>query len=205
MAIVDADLAARRGWTMVDLAEAYLSGGATLLQLRAKSMPSGSFLDVATRITALAHRANATVVVNDRGDIARLSDADGVHVGQEDLQPTMVRRVVGAEAIVGLSTHTIEQVDAGLRAPVSYVAIGPVFGSDTKATGFARLGLEPVRRAAGRTQEKGLPLVAIGGVTLDTAPDVIRAGATTVAVISDLVAGGDPAARVRAYLARLTV
>ena len=205
MAVVDADVAARAGWTMTDLAAAYLSGGATLLQVRAKKAPSGWLLDIASTIVTLAHRANAIVIVNDRADIARLSGADGVHVGQEDLSPASVRGLVGAEAIVGLSTHTSEQVDAAFRAPVSYVAIGPVFATDTKSTGYDTLGVEPVRRAAHRARETEIPLVAIGGVTLETAADLIRAGAATVAVISDLMAGGDPAARVHAYLARLTV
>jgi thiamine-phosphate pyrophosphorylase len=206
MAIVDADVAARFGWTMTDLAAAYLSGGATLLQLRAKTASSGWLLGIATAIVALAHRANATVLVNDRADIARLSGADGVHVGQEDLGPASVRLIAGGvETIVGLSTHTAEQLEAALHAPVSYIAVGPVFSTDTKMTGYASLGLEGVRRAAARTAGRALPLVAIGGVTLETAPDVIHAGASTVAVIGDLVAAGDPAARVRAYLARLTV
>ena len=227
MAIVDAVAAARAGWAMTDLAAAYLSGGATLLQLRAKTASSAWLLDTATAIVTLAHQANAIVIVNDRADIARLSGADGVHVGQDDLAPAMVRRIVDAGAdpaspeasggpgvsgapgvpgvIVGLSTHTPEQLEAALHLPVSYIAIGPVFGTATKVTGHTSLGLEAVRRAAARTSDRGVPLVAIGGVTLDTAPEVIRAGATTVAVISDLVAGGDPAARVRAYLACLTV
>jgi thiamine-phosphate pyrophosphorylase len=202
---VDADVAARAGWTMTDLAAAYLSGGATLLQLRAKKAPGGWLLDIASMIVTLARQANALVIINDRADLARLSGADGVHVGQDDLPPASVRRVAGAQAIVGLSTHTPEQVELAIREPVNYIAIGPVFGSETKATGYSALGLEPVRRAAGRARERELPLVAIGGVTLETAPEIIRAGATTVAVISDLVAGGDPAARVAAYLARLTV
>jgi thiamine-phosphate pyrophosphorylase len=205
MAIVDADVAARAGWTMTHLAAAYLNGGATLLQLRAKQASSGWLVDIATAIVALAHQANAIVIVNDRADIARLSGADGVHVGQDDLAPASVRQIIGAEAIVGLSTHTAEQLEAAAHAPVSYIAIGPVFSTDTKMTGHPSLGLEGVRRAAARTAERGVPLVAIGGVTLETAPEVIRAGAGTVAVISDLVAAGDPAARVRAYLARLTV
>ena len=227
MAIVDADVAARAGWTFTNLAAAYLSGGATLLQLRAKTASSAWLLDTATAIVTLAHQANAVVIVNDRADIARLSGADGVHVGQDDLAPATVRRIVDAGAgpaspeasggpgvsgapgvpgvIVGLSTHTPEQLEAALHLPVSYIAIGPVFGTATKVTGHTSLGLEAVRRAAARTSDRGVPLVAIGGVTLDTAPEVIRAGATTVAVISDLVAGGDPAARVRAYLACLTV
>ena len=209
MAIVDADVAAQAGWTMTDLAAAFLSGGATLLQLRAKKAASGWLLDIATAIVALAHRANAIVIVNDRADIARLSGADGVHVGQDDLAPAAVRNIIGPHgthaAIVGLSTHTPEQLETALQLPASYIAIGPVFSTDTKTTGYTGLGLEAVRRAAARTGQRGVPLVAIGGVTLETAPEVIRAGAGTVAVISDLVAAGDPAARVRAYLARLTV
>jgi thiamine-phosphate pyrophosphorylase len=225
MAIVDADAAARAGWTMIDLAAAYLSGGATLLQLRAKKAASAWLLDIATVIVALAHRANAMVIVNDRADIARLSGADGVHVGQDDLAPAAVRQIIGAgagppgrwgpgdrgeivagvEAVVGLSTHTPEQLETALHLPVSYIAIGPVFTTDTKTTGYTGLGLEAVRRAAARTGERGVPLVAIGGVTLETAPEIIRAGAGTVAVINDLVAAGHPASRVRAYLARLTV
>lgn len=205
MAIVDDDVAARFGWTMPHLAAAYLSGGARLLQLRAKKASSGRLLDISTTIVTLAHRADATVIVNDRADIARLSGADGVHVGQDDLAPASIRQIVGAEAIVGLSTHTAEQLEAAVHEPVSYIAIGPVFGTDTKTTGYTSLGLEAVRRAAARTGERGVPLVAIGGVTLEAAPEVIRAGACTVAVIRDLVAAGDPAARVRAYLARLTV
>jgi thiamine-phosphate pyrophosphorylase len=205
MAIVDADVSRGAGWTMPDLASAYLMGGAKLLQVRAKNAPSGWFLDVASTIVTLAHQADAVVLINDRADIARLSGADGVHVGQQDLSPASVRRVIGAEAIVGLSTHTPDQMDAAVAEPVTYIAIGPVFGTGTKATGYGSLGVEPVRRAAERLREREIPLVAIGGVTLEMAADLIHAGATTVAVISDLVASDDPAARVRAYLARLTV
>jgi thiamine-phosphate pyrophosphorylase len=99
----------------------------------------------------------------------------------------------------------VEQLDAALRAPIDYVAIGPVFGTSTKETGYAAIGLSRVRDAAARAKTAGLPLVAIGGITLDRAAEVIDAGAASVAVIGDLVASGDPAARVRAYLGRLRV
>src|SRR2546427_10844844 len=98
MAIVDADAAARHGWTMIDLASAYLSGGATLLQVRAKNAASGWLLDVASTIVTLAHRANARVIINDRGDIARLSGGEGPHGGHEGLTPPAVRRVGRAQA-----------------------------------------------------------------------------------------------------------
>jgi thiamine-phosphate pyrophosphorylase len=203
--IVDADVARRIGWTVADLAASFIDGGATLLQLRAKSAPSGEFLEAAVAIAARAHQAGARLVINDRADIARQSGADGVHIGQDDLQATLVRALVGADAIIGLSTHTDAQLQAALEQPVDYVATGPVFGTTTKATGYDSIGLESVRRSAALARGSGRPLVAIGGITLDTAPDVLGAGASAVAVITDLVAGGDPAARVRAYLTRLTV
>jgi len=205
MAIVDADVARRIGWTVTDLAAAFIDGGASLLQLRAKSAPSGEFLDAAVAIAAQAHRSGARLVINDRADIARLCGADGVHVGQDDLPAPLVRAQVGPDAMIGLSTHTDPQLQAALEQPIDYVATGPVFGTTTKSTGYDSIGLESVRRGAALARAGGRPLVAIGGITLDTAPDLLRAGASTVAVITDLVIGGDPAARVRAYLARLTV
>jgi thiamine-phosphate pyrophosphorylase len=205
MAVVDAAVAERAGWPMATLASAFLDGGARLIQVRAKAMAGSALLDVAAEIVTRAHAVGARVVVNDRADIAVLSGADGVHVGQDDLRPAQVRVLVGPAAIVGLSTHTSEQVDEGCGQAVSYVAIGPVFGTATKQTGYEPIGLGRVADAAARTAARGLPLVAIGGITLDTVVGVIEAGAACAAVISDLVATGDPAARVRAYLERLTV
>ena len=203
-AIIDADAAARAGWPLLDLAAAYLRGGARFLQVRAKSMPGDAFLATAAAIVQLARRHGARVVINDRADIARLADADGVHVGQDDLSPGAIRAVVGTVSIVGLSTHTIEQVERAVGQPVSYLAIGPVFGTATKATGFDAIGLGRVRDAARRATARDLPLVAIGGITLDNAASVLEAGAASVAVISDLLATGDPEGRVRAYLERLS-
>ena len=203
-AIVDADAAARAGWPILDLAAAYVRGGATFLQLRAKNMSGAAFLATASAIVQLAHRQHARVIINDRADIARLTGADGVHVGQEDLPPAAIRVVAGDVSIVGLSTHTLEQVERAVSEPVSYVAIGPVFGTVTKATGYEKVGLDLVREAARRAAARGLPLVAIGGITLETASSVLDAGATSVAVIGDLLATGDPEARVRAYIERLS-
>ena len=202
-AILDADAAARAGWPILDLAAAYLRGGARFLQLRAKSMSGDQFLATAAAVVQLVHRHQARVVINDRADIARLADADGVHVGQEDLAPAAVRALIGDAAIVGLSTHTTGQVDRAVREPVSYVAVGPVFVTATKATGFQQVGLEMVREAARRATAHGLPLIAIGGITLENAVSVVESGAASVAVISDLLATGDPEARVRAYVERL--
>jgi thiamine-phosphate pyrophosphorylase len=194
----------RYGWPPVDLAQAFIKGGARFLQLRAKTMPGDAFLATASAVVQLAHRHHARVIINDRADIARLAGADGVHVGQDDLPPPAVRVLVGDAAEVGLSTHTIEQVERAVLEPVSYVAVGPVFGTATKVTGYARIGLEIVREAAARTRAKGLPLVAIGGITLENAVSVLQAGAASVAVISDLLTTGDPEARVRAFVERLS-
>jgi thiamine-phosphate pyrophosphorylase len=203
-AILDADAAAAAGWPILDLAAAYLRGGARFLQLRAKAMPGDAFLATASALVQLAHRHGARLVINDRADIARLASADGVHVGQEDLAPAAVRTLAGKEAVVGLSTHTLEQVAEAVLQPVTYVAIGPVFGTTTKATGYERIGLDLVRQAAGLTAARALPLVAIGGITADNAASVLAAGAASVAVIGDLLSTGDPEARVRAFLDRLS-
>ncbi len=143
------------------------------------------------------------MIVNDRADIARLSGASGVHVGQDDLPPSAVRRLLGDRAIVGLSTHTPAQIAAAIAEPVDYVAIGPVYGTRTKDTGYDAVGLEMVRAAADAAGPRGLPVVAIGGITLERAPAVIAAGAASVAVITDLLIDGDPARRARAFVDRL--
>ncbi len=200
-AIVDVEVAERAGWRPIDLAHACLAGGARFLQLRAKALPGDRFLELARAIAAAAHEQGALFVVNDRADLAQLAGADGVHVGQEDLPVAAVRRIVGDTAIVGRSTHTPEQLEAALVEPVSYIALGPVFGTTTKATGHDAVGLARVREVAARVGR--VPLVAIGGITLDAAPSVIEAGAASVAVIGDLLSTGDPASRVRDYCRRL--
>lgn len=200
--ICDADACERHGWSLTDFASACLDGGATLLQLRVKRGSSRAFLDDTERILQLAD-GRATIIVNDRADIARLAGAHGVHVGQDDLRPAAVRALVGPDALIGLSTHTREQLVAAVREPVQYVAIGPVYGTGSKDTGYDAVGTDSVRMAAQIAGEAGMPVVAIGGITLERAPEVIAAGATSVSVISDLFVGGDPAARTRAFLTRL--
>jgi thiamine-phosphate pyrophosphorylase len=190
---------------VLDLASACLDGGATFLQLRAKDAASGWLLETAEAVVTIGARLGAQLVVNDRAEVARLAGAAGAHVGQDDLSAEAVRRILGPQRIVGLSTHTIAQLDAAVHAPVDYVAIGPVFGSASKATGYDAVGIEMVEQAAARAHPRGLRVVAIGGITLDRAADVIRAGADSVAVISDLLSTGDPRARVREYLGRLAV
>ena len=120
-----------------------------------------------------------------------------MHVGQDDLAPAAARALVGADAIVGYSTHTEEQVREAVSEPVSYIAVGPIFGTRSKDTGYEAVGLDRVTvaaRIAGR-----IPIVAIGGITLETASAVLAAGAASVAVIGDLLTGNDPARRIAAY------
>ena len=195
-AIVDADVAARSGFTPPALARAYLAGGARFLQLRAKSAPGSLFLQWAEEMASDARAHQALLIVNDRFDIAWLAGVPAIHLGQDDLPVAIVRRAFGPEAIIGLSTHTPEQIADAIQQPISYLAIGPVFGTATKDTGYQAVGLDRVRLAAGH----GMPVVAIGGITLDHAKSVIDAGAASVAVISDLLATGNPEQRVREYL-----
>jgi thiamine-phosphate pyrophosphorylase len=158
------------------------------------------------QVVAEARPFGAIVLVNDRADLAALSGADGVHVGQDDLRVEDVRRAFPSLGWVGLSTHTPAQIAAAAATPASYVAVGPVFGTSTKDTGYDAVGLALVgegRRAVDAAAGAPRPVVAIGGITLERAPAVLAAGADSVAVISDILSTGDPEARVRAYLDRL--
>lgn len=199
-AVVDGSTARARGWEVVPLARAYVDGGARLLQVRAPECTGQELLAWCEDIVALAHPVGGRVIVNDRADIARLAGADGVHVGQTDLEVAAVRQILPEPALVGLSTHSRRQVDE-VPAAATYVAVGPVFATRTKATGYAPVGTALVRYAA---TSQPRPVVAIGGVTLDRAPAILAAGAAAVAVVSDLLEGGDPAQRVADYVAALT-
>jgi thiamine-phosphate pyrophosphorylase len=196
--IIDTEACRRARVDPVALAEGCLAGGARILQLRDKRSSSAGFLTLADALIPRVRRAGAALVVNDRVDIALLSGADGIHVGQEDLTPAEVRRVYAA-SIIGLSTHDPSQIDAALETEATYVAVGPIFATSTKETGYSARGLDLVRYAAGR----GKPVIAIGGITLARAPEVADAGASGIAVITDLLSGGDPEARTRQFIAAL--
>ena len=159
-----------------------------MVQLRAKGVEAGEFLAWAHLAVAESRELGVKIIVNDRADVALLSGARGVHVGQDDLSPGAARRLLGDDAIIGLSTHSIEQAERAAAAPVDYVAIGPVFETRTKQSAYTPLGIEGVS-AVRRVVTK--PLVAIGGIDLQRAPMLLDAGADGVAVISALRAGGD--------------
>ena len=200
-AIVDVDVCARAGRTPLDVAAAFLDAGVGLLQVRAKHATGGDLLTLVEAVMARA--GGAAVIVNDRVDVAATVGA-GVHVGQDDLPPDVARRLLGPTVLVGCSTHSTDQLTQALTAPVDYVAFGPVFVTSTKANPDPVVGLEGLRAAARQAAAAGVPLVAIGGITLTTAPAVIAAGATAVAVTSGLLVEDDtPRARARRFLVAL--
>lgn len=196
--VLDSAICRAHGLDLGEAAAACLRGGARLLQLRGKDLPSRDLLAAADALVAAAHRDDAVVIVNDRADIARMAGAGGVHVGQDDLRPDEARAVLGA-GIVGVSTHDDAQVDEAAGSSADYIAVGPTFTTATKATGYTARGLDLVQLAAAT----GRPVVAIGGITLARAREVVEAGAAAVAVISDLMVTGDIESRVREYIERL--
>ena len=177
-------------------------GGATFVQLREKTLSPFDFFEQAKEAVASARTRGVRVIINDRADIALAVKADGVHVGQDDLPPESVRRMLGNEAIVGYSTHNVEQVRYALSLPIDYLAIGPIFPTTTKSDTEPVVGLEGIRAAARIAGT--LPIVAIGGINEENAPAVIDAGATSVALISALLAGrGSIAVRTRQLFKKL--
>jgi thiamine-phosphate pyrophosphorylase len=166
-----------------------IAGGARLIQLREKNAPAGEFYEAARQAVALAHELGAKIIINDRVDIALASGADGVHLGQDDLPPEHARRILGKDAIIGFSSHSLDQARAGIGLPVDYIAIGPIFATSTKSDHEPVVGLEGLR--AVRELDTGFPIVAIGGINRDTIASVLAAGASSVALISGLLS--DPA------------
>jgi thiamine-phosphate pyrophosphorylase len=183
----------------VDLARAILAGGARALQLRLKDVPARTLLAAARAIVPLARAAGAVFVVNDRVDVARAAGADGVHLGQEDL-PLEAARRVGGDLWIGISTHDPDQAREAAAAGADYLGVGPMYATSSKVNALAPRG--PALVTAVRALVD-IPLVAIGGITLDTAPTVRAAGADAVAMIGALVRARDVAHAVRATLERL--
>jgi thiamine-phosphate pyrophosphorylase len=161
-------------------------GGATLIQLREKNSAASDFFIEAQKAVVAARQRGVRVVINDRVDVALALGADGVHLGQEDFPPEAARDLLGPEAVIGVSTHSVEQAIQAARFRIDYLAIGPIFATTSKTITEPIVGLEKlreVRRAVGN-----LPIVGIGGITHDNARGVIEAGADSVAVISALLA-----------------
>jgi len=171
------------------------AGGVQIVQLREKELPDRTLLERARQVRRWTREAGLLFIINDRPDIARLCEADGVHVGQDELPVREARRIVGPDALIGVSTHNLEQLRQAVLDAASYVGVGPTFLSQTKA--FAEFpGLEYVRQA---TAESSLPMFVIGGVTLDTVGPAVAAGAQRVAVSAALSGVADPRAAAAAF------
>jgi len=181
----------------VEFEKRLIQAGARLFQYRNKTAPARELLQATQALGVTARQEGGSFLVNDRPDIARLAWANGVHVGQDDLDVAAARAIVGLEAIVGISTHNMEQFKAAADTDADYIAVGPVFETRSKAKPDPVVGLALIREARRLTSK---PIVAIGGITLDRAAEVIAAGADSVAVISDILAAKNPAARVKQYL-----
>ena len=162
-----------------------IEGGATFIQLREKHASPREFFEAAKPAIEIARAANVRIIINDRVDIARALGADGVHLGQDDLPPNAARRILGSDAIIGYSTHSVEQAIEAAKFDIDYIAIGPVFKTTTKENPDPVVGLQGLTDVKNHIGK--IPLVAIGGIGLDNVRDVFATGADSCAVISALV------------------
>jgi thiamine-phosphate pyrophosphorylase len=182
-----------------------LQAGVRLIQYRDKQASSRQLFETSAQMADRVRAAGGTFIVNDRADVALLARADGVHLGQEDLPVEWARRVLEMHdspgrqrpRLVGCSTHNLAQVKESDRTSADYIAFGPIFETRSKANAETVVGLDGLKEARKATRK---PLVAIGGITLESAIAVIEAGADSVATIGDLMKGGDPGTRAREYL-----
>jgi thiamine-phosphate pyrophosphorylase len=180
-----------------DCAQRLAHAGVRLLQYRNKSAPARELFERCNKLANLLLPQGVSFVVNDRADVAALAGASGVHVGQEDLGVEEVRQVVGAEKLVGASTHNLEQFQRAAGSSADYIAVGPIFATDTKSNPDPVIGTAFIRKIRPLTDK---PIVAIGGITLERASEIIEAGADCVAVISDILRAPEPGARARQYI-----
>lgn len=180
-------------------AELAIDGGADCLQLREKSLPDGELLKRAKELVALCRKRGVLCVVNDRADIAVLADADGVHLGQEDLPAAEARRIVGMRGIVGVSAHNLPQAKTAVADGADYIGVGPIFKSSTKPRDFVS-GLEYAAAVAG---EIAIPKLAVAGITLQNIDQVVASGMGAVAVTAAVVGSDDPAGAARELKRRI--
>lgn len=180
-----------------ECAQKLVEAGVRLLQYRDKAASSRELLEASKRLSNILAPRGISFLVNDRADVAALAGATGVHVGQEDLGVEDARKVVGAKRLVGVSTHNRAQFEQAAATSADYIAVGPIFTTSTKENPDPVVGTDLIREVRLLTTK---PIVAIGGITLERAADVIRAGADSVAVIGDILRAADPGARARQYI-----
>lgn len=175
------------GLSHAEMVEQFAAGGGEFIQIREKSADAKIFYNEAVAAVKAARKVGVRLIINDRVDIALAVNAHGVHLGQDDLPPAAAREILGADAIIGFSTHTIEQAKRAVELPVDYIGFGPIFSTNTKADAEAVVGLKllaKVRKAIGE-----FPLVAIGGINTENIADILQNGADSAAVISALYGG----------------
>jgi thiamine-phosphate pyrophosphorylase len=180
-----------------ECAEKLVDAGVRLVQYRNKGASARELFERSKRLSSLLVPRGVTFIVNDRADVASAAEASGVHVGQEDLGAQAARSVLGTGKLLGVSMHNLDQFKDAAGTSADYVAVGPVFSTATKANPDPVVGIEFIRRVRPLTDK---PIVAIGGITLDRAAEVIEAGADSVAVVSDVLLAPDPGQRVRQYI-----
>jgi thiamine-phosphate pyrophosphorylase len=177
------------GRTLAQTVEAALRGGVDIVQLRDKTLKDGALLTLAHELRRLTQRAGALFIVNDRVDVALLCGADGVHVGQDDLPPQAVRRLIGPDLLLGISTHAPDQARKAISDGADYLGVGPVYATPTKA-GRPAVGLEYVRSVAALAPK--VPWFAIGGINTSNLPEIVAVGARRVAVVRALSESENP-------------
>ncbi len=193
------DRTASRGRDLRDVLDAVVAGGCRMVQLREKESPTGELFRLAQELRNRAREARVTLIVNDRLDVALAVEANGLHLGQDDLPASVARRLLRPGMILGVSTHSIEQAQRAQVDGADYVAVGSIYPTGTKAE-YQLVGLDLLRRIRPLIR---VPLVAIGGITPANAGEVIRAGADAVAVISALGGAPDPAQATREFLKQI--
>lgn len=176
------------GLSHAEQVAALIEGGATLIQLREKNLSGREFFEDAKRACDIARAAGAKLLINDRVDLVMALGADGVHLGQQDLPPAEARKLLGENAIVGFSTHNIQQLSAALEMPLDYVAIGPIFATSTKTNPDPVVGLNGIRAVREIAGDRAI--VAIGGITEKNLADVFEAGADSAAMIGAVLGNG---------------
>ncbi len=180
-----------------DCARSLVDAGVRLIQYRNKKASARQLFETSRELAEFLIPAGVRFVVNDRADVAALAGADGVHVGQDDLGIGQARDVVGEGKWVGVSTHNAEQFQLAAAGSADYVAVGPIFATGSKENPDPVVGVDFVRQARALS---GKPIVAIGGISLERAAEVINAGADSVAVISDILRAENPGKRARQYI-----
>ncbi|HET7852859.1 MAG TPA: thiamine phosphate synthase [Candidatus Methylomirabilis sp.] len=183
-----------------EIAAQALEGGATMIQLRDKEGDLRSLYEEAVAIRQLCRRYGSLFIVNDRLDVALASEADGVHLGQEDLPPERARPLLHPGMLLGISTHSVEEARAAEAAGADYIGFGPVFPTATKTGTRPTVGVDGIRMVKAAV---ALPVLAIGGITLERVPEVVHAGADGLAVISAIVGSGRITALCRQFLSRI--